>query len=168
MQKLKTPEIVNNNFEANGRNYHISNSLSIDRYKEDEKLDHHVIFGADPAGLAKTLDEVFELLNKSKQAEAAVKIHNVRAGIDYKNDKNREHPMLYLCALFLNREDEDVNIYDQAISDSKIQDWKTAGIEMVFFFQLARSLIRFYADGLETDLKSISDPENKLKDTINK
>ncbi len=157
MKELKEPVIENNCFEANGRKYVLSASLSIERYKEYERLQHHVVFGADAASLVKTLKDIFDLLNKSKPADAAVVINNVLDGVSYQADEKRRHPIMYLCGLFINKENEDINTYNQANSEAKIQDWENAGIPMSFFFRISNSLTNIHAEGLSKDLEVISE-----------
>ena len=55
--------------------------------------------------------------------------------------ENRTHPIFQLCALFINREDEDINVYDEQIMNDKIEDWKKEGYAATNFFRLAFNLV---------------------------
>jgi len=56
---------------------------------------------------------------------------------------------LQICALFLNRADEDVKVWNEAVINEKIDDWLSAGVDYQDFFQLAVRLV----PGLLTILK---------------
>jgi hypothetical protein len=146
--ELKTISLEKGSFEACGTKYLIHRSLSITRFVEYEKLQNHVGFGVTFASLFKTLKDVYELLNKQKFADCAVKVHNVLTGITEKAE-NKVHPALLLCALFVNREDEDITKWDESDALRKIADWTEGGYDMNSFFQLGVSFVNGFQDAYE-------------------
>ena len=146
--ELKQIGVNEDSFVACGTRYLIGNSLSITRFIEYEKLQNHVGFGVSFKSLFGTLTEVYELLNKQKLADAIVKIHNAIMGIKEKGD-NRTHPAMLLCALFINREDEDITKWDEADALRKIKDWGDEGYDMNSFFLLGVSFVEGFTDAYE-------------------
>jgi len=102
----------NKPFVANGKKYVKQTSLTVDEFKEYELLQAHVGFGMDFGSVFNRIKDVYELVNKTKFADAAVKLHNLMTGIADKVEK-REHPALLICTLFLheqnNRQKEEIN-----------------------------------------------------------
>lgn len=142
-------------FEANGKKYKFCSQISIDRFIEFERLQAHVGFGKDFKGIHETLKDTYELLNKSKPADAAVKVHNLLNGIGYNLEK-RDHPVLQMCALFLNREGENVKVYDEDLIAEKIADWREEGYSIEDFFQLAFNFVEGFIPILNEATQSIS------------
>lgn len=149
--KLKTFDPAANSFEANGRKYLVHGTLPVGRYKYFEVYQAQVAWGVDFARQYKDLGKVWNLLNQTKLAEAAVHINNMREGIA-RNIEGREHPALMLCTLFICREDEDLAEWNETLALEKVADWKAEAFEMVSFFKYAFSLVR----GLETALPELS------------
>ena len=79
-------------FMACGTHYVVHRSLSVNRFIEYEKLQCHVGFGISFKALFNTIKDTYELLNKQKFADSAVKLHNAMMGIVEKAE-NR-HPIL--------------------------------------------------------------------------
>ncbi len=133
---------LNQVFEANGNKYYVSKSLTVERYKAYQKMQIEVGFGIGFAGVVNVLKKAYEQLNKQQFADAAVTLHNTLnsiAGLD-----EREHPVLVLCALFINRENEDLTKVDDSVLLAKIEDWKASGIPMDFFLGYAQHLVQDY------------------------
>ena len=103
IKELKTIDQSANGFTANGKRYLVHNDLSVERWKVMERLQIEVGFGADFDTLYKTINEAYDLLNKSRPADASVKLHGVLSGVARVLNA-REHPMLVITTLFLNRE----------------------------------------------------------------
>jgi len=141
-------------FKANGKVYSITEEISVERWRHFEDLNAMV-------GLGRSFNEVFENikgayedLNKGKQADAAVKLHNLMTGIKSKLD-GRHHPALEICALFINYDKEDTAIYDEKTQAEKITDWQTEGYDMKSFFQLAWRFVPKFIDVYNADLENI-------------
>ena len=96
-----------------------------------------------------TLLEVYEDLNTMRAADASVKVHNLLAGITKVQEK--EHPLLKICALFMNTEDENRDIITDDMIRTKIEDW--AGYDVGGFFTIALNSVngffKIYSDMLQ-------------------
>lgn len=146
---------------TSGRKYYIESELSIDRFTEFEKLQSHVGFGVDFDGIVNKLNDAYDKLNKSKPMDAGIIIHNLLNGIIMRME-NRNHPVLEMCALFINEENEDRVKYSLDAINKKIDDWKEYDIND--FFQLAFNLVKNFIPIYEEISLSISAEKAKLKD----
>lgn len=146
---LKTIGADEKEFVANGTTYRIAQSLSYDRWKDMQLLEVELGYGASVAELNKGLGEAFDLLNKQKFAEAAVRISALRTGLAALSD-DRIPTILQLCCLFVNRKDEDIRTITPELIRSKVDDWRAEGIDIVNFFTWALAVLpgfmRAYAD----------------------
>jgi hypothetical protein len=130
-------DFTQKSFKANGKTYHISEKISIDRWAEYEKLMPRLTYGIDFESMNKSHAKAFAALNEKRFADAAVIIHNLMSGIKDANDDTRVHPALLMCALVINFEGEDVGLYDKNIQLQKIEDWKAEGLDILSFFAFA-------------------------------
>ena len=135
-------ELKESVFTANGNKYYIQKSLTIERYKAYQKMQIEVGFGLGFAGMISMLQKIYKLVNEQKFADAAVSINNTLSSVSGMDQ--REDPVIILCALFINREDEDVTKVDDNVITEKINDWKTEGIPMDFFLGYAQHLVSDY------------------------
>ena len=139
-------------FTANNRVYRVSRSMSFDRYEAYELLQVEL-------GMARTFEqfraqiqEAYDLCNKVATgkpvfADMAVVLRDLLIGAALVGE--RQTPtVLKLCALFINREGEDVGIVDDELIQSKIADWRAEGLDMRFFFQFALSSIPGFIEAL--------------------
>jgi hypothetical protein len=125
-------------FECQGRKFYVKDVPSFTRYRELQKINIEFGFSATFLELYKSLRETYELLNKSKPADAAVFIHNVLYGIVNIDDKY--DPAWRLCAIFIDEEGEDPTVYDEAKMREKIDCWGKE-LNPLPFFQLAANLV---------------------------
>jgi len=157
-------------FMANGKEYKIVNTMSIERWKYMEDFQELLAWGVSFDDLFKQIKKVYELLDQHKHNEPIIILHNLLHGIKNKLE-NRYHPALMLCTLFIVFEGEDQAVYDEAVMNEKVSDWKQEGYEINDFFQLAWTLvpgfISHYQDDLADSLKNLSPEElktwNKVK-----
>lgn len=126
--------------EANGNTYKIVKELSINRFRELEKLEIEAFYGFDAQGMFDKLKNTWNDLNKSKVADATVKIYQLMEGMADKVDK-REPVMLRICSLFLIKDGENVNEWNEELANEKIEDWSKEGYAIDDFFSLAASLV---------------------------
>lgn len=124
-------------FTANGVRYIIHNKMCIDRYMEYEMLQPAIGLGITFDELFQNLKRAYAALNKQNFADSAVIIHNMMNGVKDVQEKKRVHPALKMCALFINRENEDLGIYDPNLMEEKINDWTKEGYSLNDFFSLA-------------------------------
>ncbi len=166
--EVKRLDLSKSTFVANGNTYRFSKTMCIDRFIEFERLQAHVGFGKDFKNIYDVLKETYELLNKGKMADAAVKIHNLLNGIAMNLEK-RDHPILEMCALFLNRDDENVKEYNEDIMKQKMEDWRIEGYSIEDFFQLAFNFVEGFIPAYEEIIQNISEEaETSLAKNIGK
>jgi len=134
-RELKSLDLNQKKFEANGKTYHIRKSMSFERYRMYEKLQIEVGYGANFIQIYDNVKSAYELVNKSEFANTAVKLHNILSGI--KNIESRQLPALRICSLFINAEGEDEKVITDEMIDEKIADWEAEGYDIFPFFQLA-------------------------------
>jgi len=149
-------------FIANGKKYYIADKICIDRWKEYEKLQIRLTFGIGFLEIFSNLTAAFELLNKQKFAQAAVVIHNVLSGIKDAETPERMPDALMMCALVMNREGEDVKVYDEQVALDKIEDWRAEGLDMLSFFAWALNSINGFK---QTYISFIEELANKAMST---
>lgn len=135
MSKTKQIDFSKDVIPANGKEYFILKELPISRFEELDKMEVELYYGFDMKGMYDKLVETFNDLNKTKVADASVKIHNLLKGIADKVDK-RTHIILRICSLFLVTKDEDVNAWNEDLAKQKADDWAKEGYSMNSFFTL--------------------------------
>lgn len=133
-------------FTANGHKYTVSSGISLNRYREYEKLEPRLTFGLSFDDIYKLLNKLYELLNKQKFADCAIIAHNLMSGIKDIENENREHPALLMAALIINRDGEDIGIYDEKTQLQKIEDWRKEGYNALPFFTFALSSIQGFGE----------------------
>lgn len=150
-------------FIANGRQYRVFHTVSFDRYEAYELLQVEV-------GLARTypqfmaeLREAYDLCNevatgKKVFADLAVLLRDMIVGTTLVSER-QTHPILRMCALFINRDGEDVRYIDEAVIESKINDWKVEGIDMTFFFAFALRSIPGFIEAYKAVSRDTSEKE---------
>jgi hypothetical protein len=136
--KLKTIKLEDKYFTCDGRKFYISDSCSFARFREFQKLALEFGYSSNFITIFKNLREAWDHLNNSKQADAAVVIHNIMKGITSLDDK--DDPSMRICALFINEENEDVTRYEEGMMKEKIDCWAKE-LDVAPFFQLAASLV---------------------------
>lgn len=153
-------------FKANGHDYIVCDTISAERYKEYEKLTPELTHGLSWQGVYSNLIKAFNLLNKPnpEPLNAGIIIHNVLNGIKNIDDDNRIHPALMMCALVINRKDEDQRIYNKTLMLEKISDWQAEGLDMMSFFGFALNTIEGFKDVL---IKSTQERLMELSQEIN-
>ena len=151
-------------FTANGKKYHISKALSVERWRYFEDYQALVGFGRSFQDIFEQVKKAYEALQHPKIADASVYLHNILMGVKEKLEE-RHDPGLMLCALFINREGEDETVYDEEVMKSKILDWQKEGYAMADFFSLAFNLVPFFTDNYKDVLENISNQQKKDKIT---
>lgn len=150
----KWPELIDlpddvREFTANGKVYRVYSSVSIDRWEHYELLQVEAGLGRTFQQFVDTLREGLRLCNevatgKPVFADLTVLLRDTLVGVTL-IDEGRRPAILKMCALFINREGEDIRFIDEGLMESKINDWRQAGISLRFFFRFAlRSIPGFY------------------------
>jgi len=158
MSEIKNIEKDAKSFSANGVDYYISKSLSIRRFRIFEKLKVEHELNLSLLDAKRALIGIYSNLNKGKVADAAVLAHNTANAIE-QYDKREHHPILFLCALFINEKDEDVRKYDYQLMEKKVENWAEEGYDIADFFSLARLLASSFTPDFEDDSINISKEE---------
>lgn len=139
--ELKTLDLKTKEFEANGRKYIISDKISIERYMEYQKLSPLLTFGTNFEEMFIQLKKAYNHLNKQNFADSSVIIHNLLTSVASVEQTSRVHPALKMAALFVNRENEDCAVYNEELTNDKINDWTKEGFNISDFFTLALNSI---------------------------
>lgn len=142
-------------FQANGKKYHISSSLSVERWRYYEDFQALVGFGRSFDDIFQNVKKAYEALQHPKIADASVILHNILIGVKEKLDK-RHHPALMLCTLFVNYDGEDERVYDEETMNSKIEDWTKEGYDVNDFFHLAWNLVPSFIEAFREDIPDTS------------
>lgn len=137
--ELKVIDFSTKHFECDGRKYYVKDSLSFTRYRELQKLNLEFGYSATFHDIFKHIKEAWDCLNSSKQAEAAVVLHNIMYGVVSLED-NKYDAALRLCALFIDEEGEDPTIYDEGKMREKIDCWGKE-LDTLPFFHLASNIV---------------------------
>jgi hypothetical protein len=122
--------------------------ITPERWKEYEKLVPVLTFGLSFDQMFQNLTKLWEHLNKQKFGDASVICHNMMKGIADANDPKRVHPSLMMAALVINREGEDVRVYDEQLMREKIADWTAEGLNMLGFIALSQASIHGFKETL--------------------
>lgn len=126
-------------FTANGQEYFVESKLSLDRYRDFQKMELHISFQQGFNGMFNTLKEIYEKAQKGLLADVAVLAHNAMQGVI--DIEKRRDACFYMCALFINTKDEDRRTITNEQVDAKIKDWTEEGLDTRFFLQCAASLV---------------------------
>jgi hypothetical protein len=103
------------------------------------------------------LTAVYDSLNKSKPADAAVKINNLLNGVS-RIQNGQPHPLLMICTLFICEESEDQSKWSEAEAQEKVQDW--ANVDVGFFLASAKRLFsRFMNDYATVFLNTLAEKQ---------
>jgi len=137
------PPISTNSFTANGTKYLIHGSLTVRRYEVFDRLQVEMSQNVSLSGFRMEMERAYECLNKSKVADAAVVIRNALEGVA-RIEQGQPHPVLLLSSLFICKEGENLEDWNETEQLEKIDDWKRGGLEMAFFFKLLRHLGAVY------------------------
>jgi hypothetical protein len=142
-------------FEADGRKFYLTETLTIERFIEYEKLQNSMGFNLSFKQVFDSLNEIYRLINANKILDGGIKLYNLMNGIAERVD-GKIHPALEICALFVIEEGEDISKYDSALAKSKIEAWKKEGYAMQDFFSLAVSLVEGFTESYIDFTENIS------------
>jgi len=155
---LKTIDIKTKSFTANGKEYFIEmGGISMERFIEYEKLQVELGYGVTFIQLYEAIKESYELTNKQRFADLAVKLYNILQGV--KTFEERRIPAFELCALFINEKDENRGIITKDMIANKLSDWEAEGLDAVPFFQLAVSSLQNFSTAYNVAIQIASELE---------
>lgn len=144
--ELKMPDLQAKSFIANGTEYFIAESISIERLRIKNRLDIAHGYGGDFGQVFKSVKAAYDKLNEQKTADASYELRKLMEGMV--NVDEGEIGSVRLCTLFMNTLGEDVRYYNKAVMDKKIADWEKEGIDVNFFLLKAISGIAGFMPAL--------------------
>lgn len=142
-------------FEANGKKYRIDASLSYDRWIELQSCQLELAFAVSFKQLMENNDKIIQALNKVDFVSASVLAYNIKNGLK-KIDEKQIPIAMKIAMLFINREDEDVRYFNEAILEEKINDMRLAGIDTNFFFQVAAHSVPHFMAAFKENIQDTS------------
>jgi hypothetical protein len=130
-------------YGISGKKYFIETGINRKRYRMFKEAQIKLGYGFDFKGLFDIFEAIYEAVPNNRTNDIAV---HARDGMQAVADvmDGREEPIIEICALFINTEDEDRTIMNDEIIRAKAEDWND--IEMESFFLLALSFIPNFAD----------------------
>ena len=130
-----------------------------------EKLMFSFLHGLEPDEFGRIQRRIYEDLNNTKFADAAVKMYNLIHAVEMKK-AGVINPKLQIAALFINREGEDLGTWSDEMLKSKLEAWKnhSAG----FFFQLADERITGILRQVYGVAEELSEMMNELGNKIHR
>ena len=165
MKELKKIPLDKGFFEAGGVKFFIKNTLTVERFKQFERLQNHFGFGKSFSDIYADLKFAMELANKGKMVESWNVIVNLRDGIKNNIDE-KEHPALLLCTLFAVTENEDLTKWTEEAATEKIALWNKEGYDVNDFFRLAANLVTNFIPILDEISQSILEGEKRVKSLL--
>lgn len=152
-----SPELNTNAFKsASGKEYIVYPSLTARRFEVFERLQVEMEHATTLSAFRGEVAGAYELLNKSKFADAAVKINNLLNGAA-RIENGQPHPLLLICSLFICPAEENQAEWSEAEATEKIKDW--AGVDIAFFLASAKRLLSRFITDYATDSLNISEVE---------
>ena len=141
MIETKRLDVNFKEFTANGHKYVKNVIFPIERYEAFEILQPQLAYDLDFQAMYKQDKKMYAMANESQFADICVMLYSRMGKIKELLDKKRTHPALLLCALAINREDEDSTEFNEAFQLEKIEDWRKEGFAMQDFFLFAASIM---------------------------
>lgn len=125
-------------FDCDGKKYFVKDSLSFNRYRELQRITLEFGYSATFEDIFANLSKAIESYNKHDYFNMSIVLYKIQEGI--KNLEQKDDPALRLCALFIDEENEDPTVYNEAMMKAKIDCWAKE-LEVGPFFYLATSLV---------------------------
>lgn len=144
-----SPDLSANSFKsASGKKYIVYPSLTTYRFEVFERLMVEMEHLTSLSAFREEIAAAYECLNKSKPADAAVKINNMLNGTA-RIQNGQPHPLLTICSLFICPAEENQSEWSEAEAQEKIRDW--AGVDVTFFLASAKRLLPRFMNDYATD-----------------
>lgn len=145
---LKQLDRTAKSFMANGTQYFIEDSLSIDRWIKQQEIQIELGFGVQYEEMQRNWASIHALANKSQFADIVILAYNMVNGVSKVYE--RIPTILKYCALFINTQDEDRGIITDDMIAKKVEDWRLEGMGIDGFLAFSLSKVR----GLAEDFKN--------------
>lgn len=135
---MESPKIENGSFMLNGTRWFVHTDLQVGRLASLEKHMFSFLHGLEPDEFGRILRRVYDDLNNTKFADAAVKMYNLINATEVKK-VGAINPKLQIAMLFINKEGENLSEWSDEMARLKLDEW--AQYPAGFFFQQADGLI---------------------------
>lgn len=152
--KLKKLPVGIKKFKANGKEYEIEDSISFNRWNAFQLLQIELSIGLEISELVNRLKKSYSYLNQQKFADSACEIRDILIGLQ-QLDESRVPTAIKMCAMFINRKDEDRKIINDQMIREKYDDWAEE-YDIVSFFPLALHSIPGFTKIFREDTQDIS------------
>jgi len=140
--------------------------IGIARYTQFQKMSIVRGFARDFGSIHSKLEQIKLLIAGEQQvgkmrSDAIIQLHALIEGVsDF--SKEQFDSGLWLCSLFVLREDEKVSVYDEAIAEEKIRDWADYGYSEIDFFLLSAGQVPGYAAAFQRILQDSQAAKERL------
>ena len=115
------------------------NELMLKRYEILEKFLLEMNFSMTAEHLTKNIFNAMKMIKESEHNDAYVILHNIIQGI---TDMRTKHMItMWVCTVFIYREDEDISDWNKVLANEKIEDWKNS-FNTGFFLQLRNRMFQ--------------------------
>lgn len=157
----KKLDIPSGRIPAGGEMYHLTYSLSTTRYVEYLKKLPKLTFNVTFAGMYDTLSKIYMVSSAGNDMIYAVQqarelSWNQLEAIK-RFDENEVIDVIDFCALFINKSNEDISKFNQALHDEKCLALQNEGYDTEDFFLLTAKLIQNFPDAYRKILSHISE-----------
>lgn len=158
---MRTIDFKEKKFECGGRTFYVHDSLSFNRFRELQRISIEFGFSTTFVELFKEIQKCYDYVQTNKNwGDLAVTLYNLLHGVS--SIDNKDAAALRLCALFINEENEDVTVFDEAKMKGKIECWAKE-LDVSPFFHLAASLVDGWMPAYNITIRNTSDV-NKAKE----
>lgn len=98
------------------------NELMLRRYEMLEKFLVEMNFSMTAEHLQKNIFNAMNMIKQNEPNDAYVILHNIMQGV---TDMKTKHMItMWVCSVFIYREDEDISDWSKVTANEKIEDWK--------------------------------------------
>lgn len=145
-------------FQANGNNYIIwdwRDGVPIDRWHVYQLHSIMVEYGANLGQISANIDKADKMMNDILRGSDAVSAVDVIYHLRGMNkgligEAGSQYPMaLKQCTIFILREDENIQSWDEGLANEKMADWAAEGFATFDFFHLAKASLNSMKKSLE-------------------
>lgn len=142
------------------------NDLMLARYEILERFLIELNFSMTAEHLTKNILNAMRLLKEDEKNDCYVVLHNIIAGIE---DMRTKHIVtMWVCSVFIYREDENIKTWDKQIANEKIEDWKE-NFDTGFFLELRKGMFKNLEQAWSIISQTFSEfPKNQVSETERK
>lgn len=157
---VKEWSVKDGGFEANGRIYKIEvDTMCVARWEEFVAWELACAGYNSYKDFNQRNEEAIGHFNKGDHALLGK--HLIDNRIYFSFNESKIDPVLMMCALFINREDEDRSVYDENFMKEKVKDWREEGLDVLPFFECLILRSPTLKQGYINYIQTISTEEKK-------